>query len=115
MSLCENNKKQKNVVLPIRKEKDQSEIKFKDMIHLILNNKNLQNNYGNISRNSQKKHSKEKSAITISNKTSYSINTNESIKKSMLSLKNSSSNNKNKKKHMFPNNKIYFGYSKNNK
>ena len=85
------------------------------MIHLILNNKNLQNNYGNISRNSQKKHSKEKSAITISNKTSYSINTNESIKKSMLSLKNSSSNNKNKKKHMFPNNKIYFGYSKNNK
>ena len=115
MSLYENNKKQKNVVLPIRKEKDQSEIKFKDMIHLILNNKNLQNNYGNISRNSQKKHSKEKSAITISNKTSYSINTNESIKKSMLSLKNSSSNNKNKKKHMFPNNKIYFGYSKNNK
>ena len=115
MSLCENNKKQKNVVLPIRKEKDQSEIKFRDMIHLILNNKNMQNNYGNISRNSKIKHSKEKSTISISNKTSHSINTNESIKKSLLSLKNSSSNNKNKKKHIFPNNKIHYGYSKNNK
>ena len=115
MSLCEKNKKQKNVVLPIRKEKDQSEIKFRDMIHLILNNKNMQNNYGNISRNSKIKHSKEKSTITISNKTSHSINTNESIKKSLLTLKNYSSKNKNKKKHIFPNNKTYYGYSKNNK
>ena len=113
--LYENNKKQKNVVLPIRKEKEQSELKIKDMIYLILNNKNVQNNYGNISRNSKIKHSKEKSSITISNKTSCSINTSESIKKSMLSLKNSNSNKKNRNKHIFPNNKTYYGFLKNNK
>ena len=111
----ENNKKQKNVVLPIRKEKEQPEITLKDMIHLVLNNKNLSNNYGNISRNIKIKHSKEKSTITVSNKTSNSINTNESIKKSMLSLKSSNSSNKNKNKNIFPNNKTCYGFIKKNK
>ena len=117
--LYENNKKQKNVVLPIRKEKDLSEIKIKDMISLILNNKEISNNYGNISRNTKIKHPhKEKSIISISNRTNNSINTNESIKKSMISVKtykNSNSKNKNKNKYIYPNNKTYYGYIKNNK
>ena len=100
------------MVLPIRKEKEQPEITLKDMIHLVLNNKNLSNNYGNISRNIKIKHSKEKSTITVSNKTSNSINTNESIKKSMLSLKSSNSSNKNKNKNIFPNNKTCYGFIK---
>ena len=113
--LYEYNKKHKNVVLPIRKEKD-ADIKLNEMMNLIINNKDISNNYGNISRNIKIKHPyKEKSIITISNKTNNSINTNESIKKSILSIKtskNSSSNIKNKNKNIFPDNKTYYGHIK---
>ena len=116
--LYEYNKKHKNVVLPIRKEKD-ADIKLKEMMNLIINNKDISNNYGNISRNIKIKHPyKEKSIITISNKTNNSINTNESIKKSILSIKtskNSSSNIKNKNKNIFPYNKAYHGHIKSSK
>ena len=94
-------------------------IKLKEMMNLIINNKDISNNYGNISRNIKIKHQyKEKSIITISNKTNNSINTNESIKKSILSIKtskNSSSNIKNKNKNIFPYNKAYYGHIKSNK
>ena len=115
--LYEYNKKLKNVVLPIRKEKD-SEIKIKQMMNLIINNKDISNNYGNISRNIKIKNPyKEKNIITISNRTNNSINTNESIKKSILSIKTSknSSSNKNKNKQIFPYNKTYYGHIKNSK
>ena len=115
--LYEYNKKHKNVVLPIRKEKD-AEIKVKQMMNLIINNKDISNNYGNISRNIKIKNPyKEKSIITISNRTNNSINTNESIKKSLLSIRTSknSSSNKNKNKQIFPYNKTYYGHIKNSK
>ena len=111
--LQEKIKKQKNVVLPIRKEKDNVEAKFKDMIHLIINNKDISNNYGSISRNIKiKNNNKEKSIITMSNRTNNSINTNESnknIKISGKTAKNSNSSNKNKNKPIFPYNKTYYG------
>ena len=105
--IYDQNKKQKNIVLPIRKEKDPIEIKIKDMINLILNNKGMSFNYGN-SRNKKNKHpNTERSIVTYSNKTNNSISTNGSNRKSFISMrtfKNSNSNNKNKIiKHIFDN------------
>ena len=115
--LNEKIKKQKNIVLPIRKEKEDIEIKIKDTINLIINNKDISNNYSSISRNIKLKPSnKEKSIITMSNRTNNSINTNESIKNVRISGKtaiNSNSNNKTKNKHIFPYNKTYYGYINN--
>ena len=112
----ENNKKQKNAVLPIRKEKDLYDFKIKEMMTLILNNKVKSNIYGNISRNAKSKNFyKDKNIITISNRTNNSINSNESIKINMLSLKTSknlSSINKIKNKH---DNKTYSKNIKSNK
>ena len=83
------------------------------MIHLIINNKDISNNYGSISRNIKiKNNNKEKSIITMSNRTNNSINTNESnknIKISGKTAKNSNSSNKNKNKPIFPYNKTYYG------
>ena len=94
------NKRQKNIVLPIRKEKEKEvfEIKTKDMIHLLLNNKLSSDNLGKISRNSKTKNSNnEKSILTFSNKTQNSINLNSSNKKALLSIKSYKSTNKNNK------------------
>ena len=117
--LYDNNKKQKNAVLPIRKEKDLYDIKIKEMMNLILSNKVKSNISGNISRNAKSKNSyKDKNIITISNKTNNSINTNESIKMPMLSLKTSknfNSSNKIKNKYIYLNNKTYNKYIKSNK
>ena len=110
VSLYDNNKKQKNVVLPIRKEKDLDDIKIKEMMNLILKNKVKSNISGNISRNEKSKNSyKDKNIITTSNRTNNSINTNDSIKMPFLSLKTykySISNNKIRNKHFFLNKKI---------
>ena len=117
--LYDNNKKQKNAVLPIRKEKDLYDIKIKEMMNLILSNKVKSNISGNISRNAKSKNSyKDKNIITISNKTNNSINTNESIKMPMLSLKTSKNfnySNKIKNKFIYLNNKTYNKYIKSNK
>ena len=117
MLLYEQSKKKKNVVLPIRKEKESIETKIKDMMSLVLKNKETLNNYGNISRNIKIKHShNDKSIVTMRNRTNNSIN-NTSIKKPMLStltFKNSNSTS-NKNKHIFPYNKTYYGNLKNNK
>jgi len=92
------NRRQKNIVLPIRKEKDAFEVKAKDMIHLLLNNKFSSDNLGKISRNSKTKNSNnEKSILTFSNKTHNSINSNSSNKKTLLSIKSYKNTNKNNK------------------
>ena len=97
------NKKQKNIVLPIRKEKEAFEIKIKDMIHLFLNSKFSTDNLGKISRNSKTKNSNnEKSILTFSNKTQNSINSNSSNKKTLLSIKSYKNTNKD---HKYINNK----------
>ena len=97
------NKKQKNIVLPIRKEKETFEVKIKDMIHLFLNNKFSTDNLGKISRNSKTKNSNnEKSILTFSNKTQNSINSNSSNKKTLLSIKSYKNTNK---EHKIINNK----------
>ena len=94
------NKKQKNKILPIRKEKDSIDIKIKDIINSVLNNKNMSCTLGNISRNLKVKHpNNDKNSIALTNRSNNSISTNGSIKKSLLSikaLKNPNSNNKNK-------------------
>ena len=75
LPLYEQNKKQKNVVLPIRKEMDTIEIKVKDMIYLVLNNKDLSTNYGNMSRNIKIKHRhNDKNVVCLTNRTNNSIN-----------------------------------------
>jgi hypothetical protein len=93
-------KKQKSKILPIRKEKDSIDIKIKEMINSILNNKNMSNTFGNISRNLNIKHpNNEKSLIALTNRSNNSITTNGSTKKPLLSikaLKNISSNSQNK-------------------
>ena len=92
------NKKQKNIVLPIRKEKETFELKAKDMFHLLLNNKFSSDNLGKNSRNSKTKNSNnEKSILTFSNKTHNSINSNGSNKKTLLSIKSYKNTNKNNK------------------
>jgi hypothetical protein len=71
------NKRQKNIVLPIRKEKEAFEIKTKDMIHLLLHSKFSSDNIGKISRNSKANNSNnEKNILTFPNKTYNSINSN---------------------------------------
>ena len=112
----EQNKKQKNIVLPIRKEKESSDIKVKELVNLVLNSKEIPNNYGNISRNMKMKHqNNDKSIITITNRTNKSIN-NTSSKKPMLSgLISKNSNSSIKNKHIYPYNKTYYGNIKNNK
>ena len=113
VSLYEQNKKQKNVVLPIRKEKESIEIKVKDMISLVLNSKELTSNYGNMSRNIKLKHShNDKNILCFTNRTNNSIN-NSSNKKPMLSGLSSKTNSKNKNKHIFPYNRTYYGNVKN--
>jgi hypothetical protein len=68
------NKRQKNIVLPIRKEKEAFEIKTKDMIHLLLHSKFSSDNIGKISRNSKANNSNnEKNILTFPNKTYNSI------------------------------------------
>ena len=81
-------KKQKSKILPIRKEKDSIDIKIRDMINSILNNKNMSNTFGNISRNLNIKHpNNEKSLIALTNRSNNSITTNGSIKKPLISIK----------------------------
>ena len=104
------NKKQKNIFLPIRKEKDSIEIKIKDIINSVLNNKNKLCTPGSISRNLKLKiTNNEKSSIALTNRSNNSITTNEPIKKSLLSikaLKNPNLNNKNK--NIYHCNKTYY-------
>ena len=95
-SMVGQHKRQKNIVLPIRKDKETFEIKTKDMIHLLLKNKFSSDHLGKISRNSKTKNSNEKSILTFSNKTHNSINSNGSNKKPLLSIKSYKNNNKNK-------------------
>ena len=104
------NKMQKNKILPIRKEKDSIDVKIKDIANSVLNNKNMSCTLGNISRNLKVKHpNTDKSSIALTNRSNNSINTNGSIKKSLLSikaLKNQNLNNKNK--NIFHCNKTYY-------
>jgi len=104
------NKKQKNKILPIRKEKDSIDIKIKDIINSVLNNKNMSCTLGNISRNLKMKHpNNDKNSMALTNRSNNSINTNGSFKKSLLSikaLKNPNLNNKNK--NIYPCNKTYY-------
>ena len=102
-------KKQKSKIFPIRKEKDSIDIKIKDMINSILNNKNMSNTFGNISRNLNIKHpNNEKSLMALTNRSNNSITTNGTTKKPFLSikaLKNISSNSQNQI--YYPCNKTY--------
>ena len=102
-------KKQKSKIFPIRKEKDSIDIKIKDMISSILNNKNMSNTFGNISRNLNIKHPiNEKSLMALTNRSNNSITTNGSTKKPLLSikaLKNISSSSQNQI--YYPCNKTY--------
>jgi len=102
-------KKQKSKIFPIRKEKDSIDIKIKDMINSILNNKNTSNTFGNISRNLNIKTSNnEKSLMASTNRSNNSITINGSTKKPLLSikaLKNISSNSQNQI--YYPSNKTY--------
>ena len=91
------NKKQKNKIFPIKKEKDSIDVKIKDIINSVLNNKNMSCTLGNISRNLKvKHHNTDKSSIALTNRSNNSISTNGSIKKSLISiiaLKNPNLNN----------------------
>ena len=114
--LNEQNKKQQNLVLPIRKEKEGLEIKIKEMVNLILNNKDILNNCGNTSRNSKKKyHHKVKSIITLTNRTNNSLSMNRYNKNPMISIKTSKNSNSNHNKFIFPHNQTDFGYLNNYK
>jgi hypothetical protein len=104
------NKKQKNKIFHIKKEKDSIDVKIKDIINSVLNNKNMSCTLGNISRNLKVKHpNTDKSSIALTNRSNNSISTNGSIKKSLLSIKALKNPNlKNNYKNILHCNKTYY-------